>query len=77
MQNFQCKTRRKTKILDKSLKDKDEIHINLNLRFHAYFRPKFIDGLILINCDISSAGWSEWAYSKLNLKVRIVLINFA
>jgi len=34
----------------------------------AHRRPKFIDGLILINCDISSAGWSEWAYSKLNLK---------
>lgn len=34
----------------------------------AHRRSKFVDGLILLNCDISNAGWSEWGYSKLNIK---------
>eukprot|EP00088_Acartia_fossae_P041925 TRINITY_DN43890_c0_g1_i1.p1 TRINITY_DN43890_c0_g1~~TRINITY_DN43890_c0_g1_i1.p1 ORF type:complete len:184 (-),score=13.26 TRINITY_DN43890_c0_g1_i1:215-766(-) len=34
----------------------------------AHRRPKFLDGLIVLNCDISKSSWSEWAYSRLNIK---------
>jgi len=34
----------------------------------AQRRPKFVNGLILINCDISAASWAEWAYQKIIFK---------
>lgn len=34
----------------------------------AQRRPKFVNGLILINCDISAASWVEWAYQKIMFK---------
>jgi len=34
----------------------------------ALRRPKLVDGLILMNCTVSSAGWLEWAYNKINVK---------
>jgi len=34
----------------------------------AWRRPKLVEGLILINCDIQSAGWLEWGYHKVSMK---------
>jgi len=34
----------------------------------AWRRPKLVEGLILINCDIQSAGWLEWGYHKVTMK---------
>ena len=34
----------------------------------AWRRPKLIEGVILINCDLQSAGWLEWGYHKVNMK---------
>ncbi|XP_023330190.1 protein NDRG3 [Eurytemora carolleeae] len=34
----------------------------------AFRRPKLVEGLILFNCNITSAGWVEWAYHKMNMK---------
>jgi len=40
------------------------------------FRPKLVEGLILFNCNITSAGWVEWAYHKMNIKVILFLSNY-
>jgi len=34
----------------------------------AWRRPKLVEGLILVNCDLQSAGWLEWGYHKVNMK---------
>jgi len=34
----------------------------------AWRRPKLVEGLILINCDIQKAGWLEWSYHKVSMK---------
>ena len=34
----------------------------------AWRRPKLVEGLILINCDIQGAGWLEWGYHKVSMK---------
>ena len=34
----------------------------------AWRRPKLVEGLILINCDIQKAGWLEWGYHKVSMK---------
>ena len=36
----------------------------------VYCRPKLVDGMVLINCNSASSGWLEWAYHKMNMKVR-------
>jgi hypothetical protein len=37
------------------------------------FRPKLVDGMVLLNCNSSSSGWLEWAYHKMNMKVSQLL----
>jgi len=34
----------------------------------AWRRPKLVEGVVLINCDLQSAGWLEWGYHKVNMK---------
>jgi len=34
----------------------------------AWRRPKLVEGVILINCDLQSAGWLEWGYHKVSMK---------
>jgi hypothetical protein len=29
--------------------------------------------MVLLNCNISSSGWLEWAYHKMNMKVSQLL----
>ncbi|XP_054715097.1 protein NDRG3-like [Uloborus diversus] len=38
---------------------------NILARF-ALMYPHFVDGLFLINCPSTAAGWTEWGYQKLN-----------
>uniref|UniRef100_A0A914WLJ7 Protein NDRG3 n=1 Tax=Plectus sambesii TaxID=2011161 RepID=A0A914WLJ7_9BILA len=33
---------------------------------YALNNPKKVDGLILINCVVTAAGWIEWGYQKVN-----------
>lgn len=38
---------------------------NILARF-ALLHPDCVDGLFLINCPSTAAGWTEWGYQKLN-----------
>ncbi|GBN50964.1 hypothetical protein AVEN_7124-1 [Araneus ventricosus] len=34
--------------------------------FFQLMYPHCVDGLFLINCTSTAAGWTEWGYQKLN-----------
>jgi len=34
----------------------------------AFRRPKLVNGLILMNCNISKVSWMEWVFQKLHMK---------